>query len=36
MKIKISTGKIVTYLRELSVVVIGIAITLSVNNRLTT
>ncbi|MDR1602591.1 MAG: hypothetical protein LBS42_09220 [Tannerella sp.] len=36
IKIKISAGKIVTCLCELSIVVIGIAIMLSVNNWLTT
>ncbi|MDR1199588.1 MAG: hypothetical protein LBK94_11380 [Prevotellaceae bacterium] len=36
LKTKIPAGKIAKYLRELSVVVIGIAITLSVNSWLTT
>jgi hypothetical protein len=36
IKIKIPAGTIVKYLRKLSIVVIGIAITLSINNWLTT
>jgi hypothetical protein len=34
--IKIPAKKIASYLRELSIVIVGIAITLSINNRLTT
>ncbi|MDR1524631.1 MAG: hypothetical protein LBS79_05140 [Tannerella sp.] len=34
MKVKIPGGKIVKYLRELSIVAIGIAIVLPVNSRL--